>query len=100
MTSETVADGTTQAAVSERPVTLGVSNMYRASCPFIAQCTPANVPRVIAAQDSLRARRAIGTYDGARTAADAVIGATSKIGYPSEVVSQYGWGSAKDNGDG
>ncbi len=76
------------AAAAERTVTLAVANMTCAACPYIVKRTMAAVPGVLNVAVSYRERRAVVTFDDARTSLDAIIRASAGVGYPARPVEE------------
>ena len=67
---------------------LRVDGMWCPSCSYIVRSVLMEVPGVLDAQVSMRARTAIVTYDQTKTTPDALAAATTDYGYPSQVVVQ------------
>ncbi len=82
------ASGPVRQAATERTVTLGLDNMYCASCPYIVKQSLAAVPGVNDVSVWFGNKTAVVTFDGARTDVTALTDATFEMGYPSEVKSQ------------
>jgi mercuric ion binding protein len=71
------------AFAAERNVTLAVSNMYCAACPFTVKASLEAVPGVAKVLVSYKDKTASVTYDDARTDVKALMEATTNAGYPS-----------------
>ncbi len=68
-----------------KTVTLDVPDMSCAACPITVRKSLERVPGVIEAEASLEARQATVTYDATTTDLEALIAATTNVGYPSTV---------------
>lgn len=75
------------ALAAQRTITLAVQNMYCAACPHTVRASLQAVPGVITVVVSLKDKRAIVTYDDARTNVQALTQATTNAGYPSKPTS-------------
>ncbi len=75
--------GTAYAA--EQTVTLEVSGMTCASCPYIVKQTLAAVEGVTAVEVSFAEKSAVVTYDDSKTEVAALTAATGDMGFPSAV---------------
>jgi mercuric ion binding protein len=71
------------AFAGERTVTLAVQNMYCSACPITVQSSLKAVPGVAKVVVSFADKTAVVTFDDAKTAAPALIAATTNAGYPS-----------------
>lgn len=71
------------AFAGEKTVTLAVQNMYCTACPLIVRSSLEKVPGVAKVVVSYPAKTAIVTFDDAKATLPALIGATTKAGYPS-----------------
>ena len=71
---------------AEQGVTLGVDKMTCASCPYIVKKTLEKVSGVKAVSVSLSDKTATVTYDDITTTIDQLIAATTRQGYPSQVI--------------
>ena len=80
----------TAAAAAERTVTLMIENMTCASCPYIVKRALAAVPGVRDVEVSFETKTAVVTFDDEKTTPNALIDATSGVGYPSSVIQQEG----------
>ncbi len=67
---------------------LRVDGMWCSSCSYIVRGLLMEVPGVLDAQVSMRAKTAIVTYDQTKTTPDALVAATTDYGYPSQVIVQ------------
>lgn len=74
------ADG---ASAAEQTVTLAVSNMTCASCPYIVEKSLTALPGVTNVAVSFDKKSATVTFDDQTTTMDALIAATTNAGYPS-----------------
>ena len=77
--------GATTALAAERTVMLAVENMTCASCPYIVKQSLAAIPGVATVAVSFEEKSATVTFDDTKTSADALIGATTKAGYPAKL---------------
>ena len=75
---------------AEKTVTLAVSNMTCASCPYIVKRTLAGVPGVSGVKVSFENRTAVVTFDDTRATVAALTKATAGMGYPSRPIRQGG----------
>jgi mercuric ion binding protein len=71
------------ALAAEKTITLAVTNMYCADCPFIVRKSLEAVPGVSKAVVSYKEKAAVVTYDDTRTDVTALTRATTEAGYPS-----------------
>lgn len=71
------------AFAAERTVTLAVSNMDCADCPFIVKKSLEQVPGVAKVTVSYKDKTAIVTYDDNKTDLNGLTAATTNAGYPS-----------------
>ena len=71
------------ALAGERTVTLAVTNMYCADCPFIVKKSLERVPGVATVAVSFKDKTAVVTYDDSKTDMNALTAATANAGYPS-----------------
>lgn len=78
-----LAGGTAYAA--EQTVTLEVSGMTCASCPYIVKQTLAAVDGVTAVEVSFAEKAAVVTFDDRKTEVAALTLATAGMGFPSAV---------------
>lgn len=67
----------------QRTVTLAVTNMDCAGCPFIVRESLERVPGVASAMVSFADKTAVVVYDDGRTDVAALTAATANAGYPS-----------------
>ncbi len=74
------------AFAAERTVTFAVDKMTCASCPYIVKKSIAAVPGVSSAEVSYEAKKAIVTFDDAKTSAAAIGAASTKAGFPARAV--------------
>jgi periplasmic mercuric ion binding protein len=75
------------ALAGEQTVTLTVQNMYCSACPITVKSSLEAVPGVAKAVVSYADKTAIVTFDDTKTAAPALITATTNAGYPSALKS-------------
>lgn len=75
------------AFAGEKTVTLAVQNMYCSACPFTVKSSLEAVPGVAKVVVSYADKTAVVTFDDAKTALPALIGATTNAGYPSTLKS-------------
>ena len=75
------------AFAGEKTVTLAVQNMYCSACPFTVKSSLEAVPGVAKVVVSYADKTAVVTFDEAKTALPALIGATTNAGYPSALKS-------------
>jgi mercuric ion binding protein len=75
----------TSAFAGEQTVTLEVSGMTCASCPYIVKQTLATVDGVTAVDVSFAEKSAVVTYDDGKTEVAALTLATSNMGFPSSL---------------
>ncbi len=73
------------AFAGERTVTLTVSNMTCASCPYIVEKSLTGLPGVTKVAVSFKEKSAIVTFDDQKTTAVALIAATTNAGYPASI---------------
>ena len=73
------------ALAGEQTVTLAVANMTCASCPYIVKQSLTAIPGVTNVAVSFQRRSATVSFDDRKTTADALIGATTKAGYPAKL---------------
>jgi mercuric ion binding protein len=78
------------ATAAERTVTLAVDGMTCASCPYIVRTVLQKVPGVARAEVSYAEKKAVVTFDDARTTVAALTQATAGVGFPSRVIGQGG----------
>lgn len=71
------------ALAAEKTITLAVTNMYCADCPFIAKKSLEGVPGVAKVTVSYKDKTAIVTYDDSMADVKALTTATTNAGYPS-----------------
>jgi periplasmic mercuric ion binding protein len=71
------------AFAAEKSVTLAVSNMYCADCPFIVKRSLERVQGVAKVAVSFKNKTAIVTYDDSQTDVNDLTAATTSAGYPS-----------------
>jgi len=71
------------AVAAEKTVTLAVSNMYCADCPFIVKKSLEGVPGVAKVAVSFKDKTAIVTYDDSKADVRELTTATTNAGYPS-----------------
>lgn len=76
------------AFAAERTVTLAVKNMTCASCPYIVRESLSAVPGVTKVKVSFEKQTAVVSFDDARTSIDALNAASTKAGYPTQVIGQ------------
>ncbi len=76
------------AQVNVETAKLKVDGMWCSSCSYIVRSVLMEVPGVLDAQVSMRAKTAIVTYDQTKTTPDALVAATTDYGYPSQVIVQ------------
>ncbi len=75
--------GASTALAAEKTITLAVTNMYCADCPFIVKKSLERVPGVASATVSFKDKTATVTYDDSKVDVTALTTATTKAGYPS-----------------
>ena len=75
--------GSPAAFAAERTITLAMSNMDCADCPFIVKKSLERVPGVAKATVSYKDKTAIVTYDDSKTDVSSLTTATTNAGYPS-----------------
>ncbi len=75
--------GASTALAAEKTITLAVTNMYCADCPFIVKKSLERVPGVASATVSFKDKTATVTYDDSKADVTALTTATTKAGYPS-----------------
>jgi periplasmic mercuric ion binding protein len=86
LTSAAFAAGviTSSAAfAADKTITLAVSNMDCADCPFIVKKSLEGVPGVAKVAVSYKDKTAIVTYDDSRADVNGLTAATTNAGYPS-----------------
>jgi mercuric ion binding protein len=71
------------AFAAEKTITLAVSNMFCADCPFIVKKNLERVQGVGKVAVSYKDKTAIVTYDDSKTDVKSVTAATTNAGYPS-----------------
>lgn len=71
------------AFAGQRTVTLAVTNMDCADCPFIVRKSLERMPGVASATVSFADKTAVVVYDDGRTDVAALTAATKNAGYPS-----------------
>lgn len=76
------------ALAAPRTATLAVAGMTCAACPITVKKALTRVPGVSKAEVDLEQRRAIVTYDDARTTPADLARAVSEAGYPAQVVAK------------
>lgn len=69
----------------EQTVTLEVSGMTCASCPYIVKQTLADVDGVTAVEVSFAEKTAVVSFDDSKTEVTALTVATTNIGFPSRL---------------
>ena len=74
------------ALAGEQTVTLKVSNLWCASCPYIVKQTLAGVPGVRNVEVSFRKKTAVVTFDDSETNVAALTAATASNGFPSRLI--------------
>jgi len=75
----------TSAFAGEQTVTLEVSRMTCASCPYVVKQTLAAVDGVTDVEVSFAEKSAVVTYDDSKTEVAALTAATDDMGFPSTV---------------
>ena len=75
--------GPPAAFAAEKTVTLAVSNMYCADCPYIVKKSLERVPGAAKVMVSYKDKTAIVTYDDSNTDVSGLTTATTNAGYPS-----------------
>jgi mercuric ion binding protein len=73
----------TSAFAEEQTVTLEVSGMSCASCPYIVKQTLSDVDGVTTVEISFSEKSALVTYDDSQTEVAALTAATAAMGFPS-----------------
>jgi mercuric ion binding protein len=81
-----LALATLPALAAPRTLTLSVSGMTCAACPITVKKALTKVPGVTRAEVDIEKRRAIVTYDDARTSHVDLAKAVADAGYPAQVV--------------
>lgn len=71
------------AFAAEKTITLAVSNMYCADCPFIVKKSLERVGGVAKVVVSFKEKTAIVTYDDSKADVKGLTAATTNAGYPS-----------------
>jgi periplasmic mercuric ion binding protein len=71
------------AKAAERSITLAVSNMHCADCPFLVKRSLEGVPGVAKVVVSYKEKTAVVTYDDSKAGAKDLTAATTNAGYPS-----------------
>ncbi len=71
---------------AEKTVTLAVSNMYCASCPYIVKKALTGIAGVKKAEVSFQNKTAVVTFDDSLTNVPVMTEATKNAGYPSRAV--------------
>ena len=74
------------AVAGEQTVTLKVENMDCAACPLIVKQSLTKVEGVHKVQVSYERKTAVVTFDGGKATVARLIDATTRAGYPSQVV--------------
>ena len=74
------------ASAGEQTVTLTVENMTCGACPLIVKQSLAKVDGVRKVDVSFERKTATVTFDNGKTTVASLIAATTKAGYPSQVV--------------
>lgn len=74
----------TTAIAAERTVTLAVDGMTCASCTYIVKQSLSRVAGVEQVEVSFADKKAVVTFDDAKTDVAALTGATARVGFPSE----------------
>ena len=82
LSSTIIASSGSMAA--ERTVTLSVSGMTCASCPYIVRESLAAVDGVMSVDVSMLEASAVVTFDDAKSSIADLIAATGNVGFPSE----------------
>ena len=77
--------GASTALAAEKTITLAVTNMYCADCPFIVKKSLERVPGVASATVSFKDKTATVTYDDSKVTLPALMEASAKAGYPAQV---------------
>ena len=72
------------ALAAEKTVTLAVTNMYCADCPFIVKKSLEHVPGVANVTVSYKDKTAVVTFDDSKTNVHGLTAATTNAGYPSK----------------
>ncbi len=72
-----------------RTVTLRVDGLWCPGCSYIVRRALMGTPGVVDAKVSMRAKSAIVTYDPSKTAVAALTAATTKYGFPSQMVDEF-----------
>ena len=70
---------------AEKTVTLAVPGMFCASCPFTVRKSLEKLDGIISVTTSGKTKTAIVTYDSTKLDVDALIKATTNVGYPSSI---------------
>jgi len=78
--------GAVSAQEASRTVELKVGNLWCASCTYIVRQALIATPGVLEAEVSGRTETAVVTYDPAKADPEALVAATAKYGFPSEVL--------------
>jgi mercuric ion binding protein len=76
----------TAAVAAQRTVTLAVDGMTCASCPYIVKQSLSRVPGVERVEVSYADKRAVVTFDDAKTDVAALTKATAGVGFSSALV--------------
>lgn len=71
------------ALADERTITLNVENMTCVVCQYRVKKALERVPGVTKAAVSVEEKTAVVTYDDTKTDVEALVGATTKAGFPS-----------------
>jgi mercuric ion binding protein len=79
-----VASGS--AFAEQKTVTLDLQNMTCPSCAYMIKSSLKKVQGVSKAEVSYGKRRAVVTYDDAKTTGNALIEATKNAGFPSKII--------------
>ncbi len=78
--------GAASAQEASRTVELKVGNLWCASCTYIVRQALIRTPGVLDATVSSRTETAVVTYDPSKADPEALIAATAKYGFPSQVL--------------
>ena len=74
------------AMAAQKSVTLAVDGMTCASCPYIVKQTLAVVSGVNTVEVFFKEKKAIVTFDDAKTNISALTAATTNVGFPSRLI--------------
>ena len=80
-----ISIATSAAMAAEKTITLAVSNMYCAACPYTVKKSLSAVDGVKSVKVSFEKKTAIVTYDDSKASIEQLTDATFEAGYPSEV---------------